>query len=124
MNKMYGYSTIGQQITPKQLSGLELARRDLENHFQIRKGEKWTNPNFGSMLPFYVHEPLDNVTTDLVKQDVLDVLSYDPRFNVDKNTIVVTVDESLIEVNAELVYLPTTTRTALELKFDREFEDQ
>ena len=124
MNKMYGYSTIGQQITPKQLSGLELARRDLENHFQIRKGEKWTNPNFGSMLPFYVHEPLDNVTTDLVKQDVLDVLSYDPRFNVDKNTIVVTVDESMIEVNAELVYLPTTTRTALELKFDREFEDQ
>ena len=124
MNKMYGYSTIGQQITPKQLSGLELARRDLENHFQIRKGEKWTNPNFGSMLPFYVHEPLDNVTTDLVKQDVLDVISYDPRFNVDKNTIVVTVDESMIEVNAELVYLPTTTRTALELKFDREFEDQ
>ena len=124
MNKMYGYSTIGQQITPKQLSGLELARRDLENHFQIRKGEKWTNPNFGSMLPFYVHEPLDNVTTDLVKQDVLDVISYDPRFNVDKNTIVVTADESMIEVNAELVYLPTTTRTALELKFDREFEDQ
>tara|TARA_B100001057_G_scaffold451574_2_gene494691 strand:+ start:599 stop:964 length:366 start_codon:yes stop_codon:yes gene_type:complete len=121
---MYGYSTIGQQITPKQLSGLELARRDLENHFQIRKGEKWTNPNFGSMLPFYVHEPLDNVTTDLVKQDVLDVISYDPRFSVEKNTIVVSVDESMIEVNAELVYLPTTTRTALELKFDREFEDQ
>ncbi len=124
MSKMYGYSTIGQQITPKQLSGLELARRDLENHFQIRKGEKWTNPNFGSMLPFYVHEPLDNVTTDLVKQDVLDVISYDPRFSVEKNTIVVSVDESMIEVNAELVYLPTTTRTALELKFDREFEDQ
>lgn len=123
MSKIYGYSTIGESLTPKQLTGVELAKRDLENHFQIRKGEKWTNPTFGSMLPFYVMEPLDNLTVDLVKQDVLDVISYDPRFNVDKNTILVDFDESKIEVNATLIYLPTTTKTTLELKFDREFEE-
>ena len=123
MSKIYGYSTIGESLTPKQLTGVELAKRDLENHFQIRKGEKWTNPTFGSMLPFYVMEPLDNLTVDLVKQDVLEVISYDPRFNVDKNTILVDFDESKIEVNATLIYLPTTTKTTLELKFDREFEE-
>ena len=90
---------------------------------KIRKGEKWTNPNFGSMLPYYVMEPLDNLTVDLVKQDVSDVISYDPRFNIEKNTINVDFDESKIEVNATLTYLPTTTPVTLELKFDREFEE-
>ncbi len=123
MEKIYGYSTIGQSNIPQQLTGLALAKRDLENHFQIRKGEKWTNPNFGSMLPFYVHEPLDTITVDLVKQDVLDVISYDPRFSIEKNTIFVDFDESKIEVNATLMYLPTSTPTTLELKFDREFEE-
>jgi phage baseplate assembly protein W len=110
-------------MTPKQLTGVALAKRDLENHFQIRKGEKWTNPNFGSMLPFYVMEPLDNITVDLVKQDVLDVISYDPRFSIEKNTILVDFDESKIEVNATLNYIPTSTPVVLELKFDREFEE-
>ncbi|OUX04091.1 MAG: hypothetical protein CBE00_13330 [Planctomycetaceae bacterium TMED240] len=123
MEKIYGYSTIDQSMTPKQLTGVELAKRDLENHFQIRKGEKWTNPNFGSMLPFYVMEPLDNITVDLVKQDVLDVISYDPRFSIEKNTILVDFDESKIEVNATLNYIPTSTPVVLELKFDREFEE-
>ncbi len=123
MSKIYGYTTIGQTLTPKQLSDVALAKNDLENHFKIRKGEKWTNPNFGSMLPYYVMEPLDNLTVDLVKQDVLDVISYDPRFNIEKNTINVDFDESKIEVNATLTYLPTTTPVTLELKFDREFEE-
>ena len=122
MEKIYGYSTIGKSNIPQQLTGVALAKRDLENHFQIRKGEKWTNPNFGSMLPFYVHEPLDTITVDLVKQDVLDVISYDPRFSIEKNTIFVDFDESKIEVNATLMYIPTSTPTTLELKFDREFE--
>ena len=123
MSKIYGYSTIDQSNTPKQLTGLDLAKRDLENHFLIRKGEKWTNPDFGSMLPYYLMEPLDRLTVDLVKQDVLDVISYDPRFNIDSNTILVDFDESKIEVNATLTYIPTSTPTTLELKFDREFEE-
>ena len=44
MSKIYGYTTIGQTLTPKQLSDVALAKNDLENHFKIRKGEKWLTP--------------------------------------------------------------------------------
>lgn len=124
MNKIIGYSTIGKTNSPTQLTELALAKNDLENHFKIRKGEKWTNPTFGSMLPYYVMQPLDTITIDQVKQDVLDVISYDPRFEIDTNTISVSFDEQYIEVSATLRYIPSASVTTLELKFDREFEDQ
>ena len=124
MSKIYGYSTIGQNMIPTQLTELALAKTDLENHFQIRKGEKWTNPDFGSNLPYYLMEPLDNITVDMVKQDVMDVISYDPRFSVESSTLVVDFDEQYIAIQATLMYLPTATSTILSLKFDREFEDQ
>ncbi len=124
MSKIYGYSTIGQSMIPAQLTELALAKQDLENHFQIRKGEKWTNPDFGSNLPYYLLEPLDNITVDMVKQDVMDVISYDPRFSIESSTLVVDFDDQYIAVEATLMYLPTATSTVLSLKFDREFEDQ
>lgn len=124
MKKIIGYSTINQSNSPMQLTELALAKNDLENHFKIRKGEKWTNPKFGSMLPYFIMQPLDTVTIDQVKQDVLDVISYDPRFEIESNTIAVSFDEQRIEINATLRYLPTATTTTLELKFDREFEAQ
>ena len=124
MSKIYGYSTIGETFTPTQLTGLDIAKRDLKSHFSIRKGEKWTNPNFGSILPYLLMQPLDMITVDAVKTDVMDVVSYDPRFTVDSSTIAVDFDEQKIEVNCTLTYVPTATKTTLELKFDREFEDQ
>jgi phage baseplate assembly protein W len=52
-----GFSTIGQ--TKKyRLTDLELIKRDLLNHFAIRKGEKLMDPNFGSIIWNMIFEPL------------------------------------------------------------------
>lgn len=119
-DKIIGYSTVGVFNTSKTLTGIELAKRDLLNHFGIRKGEKWTNPEFGSNLPYYVFQPLDNATVDLIEQDVMDVVTYDPRFSLLDNAIIVSEDEHYVSVSVGLMYLPTTTSTDLILKFDRE----
>ena len=82
MSNIFGYTTIGESYTSKNLSGLELAKQDLINHFHIRKGEKWTDPTFGCDLPLYVFEPLDQSTQDDINQEVYRVISYDPRFEI------------------------------------------
>lgn len=123
MSNIIGYTTKNTKTTTKTLTGLELAKQDLENHFHIRKGEKWTNPEFGSNLPFLVFQPLDQLTVSEIEDDVITIVGYDPRFELSDSTITVTEDTSFVYVSANLVYLPTKTATDLQLKFDKEFEE-
>ena len=120
MNKIIGYTTIGEKNTSKQLFDLDLAKQDLSNHFSIRKGEKWTNPEFGSNLPYYVFQPLDDITVDLIQQEVSNIVNYDPRFNLSSEIVRVEEDKNAVTILIQLLYLPTTTATELEIKFDRE----
>ena len=121
MSNIFGYTTISEPYTSKSLSGLELAKQDLLNHFKIRKGEKWTDPTFGCDLELYVFEPLDQSTIDSINEEVYNVVSYDPRFEVSDSNIKVNQDAHSVTVNVKLTYLPTTTATELQIKFDREF---
>lgn len=120
--QIYGYTTRTDSVTSIQLTDLELAKQDLDNHFHIRKGEKWCNPTFGSNLPYYVFQPLDEITIELIEQDVIDVIEYDPRFQLKSKTVRVEQDAHYVTVRAEVIYLPTTTPTDLVIKFDREFD--
>ena len=122
-NNIFGYTTINQPYTSKSLSGLDLAKQDLLNHFKIRKGEKWSNPDFGCDLELYVFEPLDQATQDAIEEEVYNVVSYDPRFEVNNSDISVNHDTHSVTVNVKLTYLPTTTATGLQIKFDKEFTE-
>jgi phage baseplate assembly protein W len=124
MNSIVGYTTINQQNASLRLQDLELAKRDLMNHFHIRKGEKWTNPEFGSNLLNYVFQPLDEDTIEAIDEEVYQIVSYDPRFELDENEIVVSQDDHSVTVTVKLIYLPTTTATDLQLKFDSDSTEQ
>lgn len=124
MNNIVGYTTIDQKNASLRLQGLELAKRDLMNHFMIRKGEKWTNPDFGSNLPYYVFQPLDDSTIEAINEEVYEIVTYDPRFELDSNQIDVNQDEHSVTVTVKLIYLPTTTATDLQIKFDTEFAEK
>lgn len=121
MSNIFGYTTFNQSYTSKTLSGLELAKQDLLNHFKIRKGEKWTDPEFGSNLELYVFDPLDQQTQDAIEEEVNAIINYDPRFEVNDSDIRVVHDTHSVTVNVKLTYLPETTATELQIKFDKEF---
>ena len=123
MSNIFGYTTINEPYTSKSMSGLELAKQDLLNHFKIRKGEKWTDPTFGCDLELYVFQPLDQETQDSINEEVYNVISYDPRFEVSDSIINVVHDTHSVTVNVKLTYLPTTTATELQIKFDKEFSE-
>ena len=121
MSTIFGYTTINESYTSKSLSGLDLAKQDLMNHFKIRKGEKWSDPTFGCNLELYIFEPLDQLTQDNINEEVYSVISYDPRFQIDDTNVRVVQDAHSVTINVKLTYLPTTTATELQIKFDREF---
>lgn len=123
MSNIFGYTTINESYTSKSLSGLELAKQDLINHFKIRKGEKWSDPTFGCDLELYIFEPLDQSTQDDINQEVYNVINYDPRFRVDDTNVNVVQDAHSVTISVKLIYLPTTTATELQVKFDREFSE-
>jgi phage baseplate assembly protein W len=124
MSNIVGYTTVDQQNGSLRLQGLELAKQDLMNHFKIRKGEKWTNPNFGSNLLNYIFQPLDDNTTEAINDEVYEIVSYDPRFKLASNDIIVDQDAHSVTVTVKLMYLPTTTATDLQIKFDSESTEQ
>jgi phage baseplate assembly protein W len=69
-----------------------------------------------------VFEPLDESTQDNINEEVNNIINYDPRFEVNDSNINVVQEAHSVTVNVKLTYLPTTTATELQIKFDREFE--
>jgi phage baseplate assembly protein W len=124
MSNIVGYTTVNQTNASLRLKNLELAKRDLLNHFHIRKGEKWTNPDFGSNLPYYVFQPLDETTIEMITEEVHNVVTHDPRFDlISGNSVTVSKKDQKVTVAVELLYLPSTTATDLQIIFDTDFTE-
>lgn len=74
-----GYNTVDNRSTKTRLEDSELIKRDLINHFNIRKGEKLMNINFGTIIWDVLFEPLTEDLRDLIIEDVTEIVNYDPR---------------------------------------------
>jgi phage baseplate assembly protein W len=112
-----GFNTIDQNKKFR-LTDLNLVKRDLINHFQIRKGEKLMNPSFGSLIWNTLFEPLDERTKKIILDDVKSVVSYDPRLAVDE--VIVQQLDSGLQIQMTITYLPTNMTEVMSLTFDRD----
>jgi len=115
MLKYRGFNTIDQSKKFR-LTDLDLVKRDLLNHFQIRKGEKLMNPEFGSIVWNLLFEPLDEETKQILQDDVKRVVSYDPRLSI--NEILLEQLDHGLQVQVSLTYIPSNTSTVMNLTFD------
>jgi len=110
-----GFSTINR-YKKFRLTDVELVKQDLINHFQIRKGEKLMQPNFGTIIWNMLFEPMTESVRQTIIDDVKSVVSYDPRTNLQNITI--NELEHGIQIIVELLYIPTDQVTSLALQFD------
>jgi phage baseplate assembly protein W len=99
------------------ITDFELVKQDLINHFNIRKGEKLMNPDFGTVIWDTLFDPLDDDTKNVIIQDVKRIIGYDPR--VGAQNVVVTQFDFGIQIEIDLVYISTNQRNLLSLSFDR-----
>jgi len=114
-----GYSSIGETTGSRSLQDIDIARRDLMNHFNTRKGERVMNPEFGSILPELVFEPNDLTTITAAQEDVDIIVNNDPRWKV-LETLVDKPNDHSIEVKVRMEYIDTGTAEELFLRFTGE----
>jgi phage baseplate assembly protein W len=98
------------------LTNLELIKQDITNHFNIRKGEKLMNPNFGTIIWNVLFEPFTEDLKSVIVQDIKSIAKYDPRVIFD--SVLVTEYDSGILVELRLRYAPTDQSTAMRLRFN------
>ena len=112
-----GFSTYNRSKKYR-LTDFELVKQDLINHFNIRKGEKLMNPDFGTIIWDTLFNPLDQDTVNLIQQDVRKIIAYDPR--VAANNVIVTQYDSGIQIQLDLTYIPSNQTGTLQFKFDQQ----
>lgn len=114
MYKGFSSITKGKNFS---LTDFELVKRDLQNHFYIRKGEKLMYPEFGTIIWDMIFEPLTQETKNVIIQDIKRIIANDPRISA-KNVIVTQFDQG-IQIELELIYITTGQVDTLELRFNQ-----
>jgi len=110
-----GFSTINRSKKFR-ASDIDLVKQDLLNHFGIRKGEKLMQPNFGSIIWSLLFEPLTDSVNDLIVNDVKNIVGYEPRLGL--TNITITGQDHGIQIELDLVFIPTNQTTSLSMTFD------
>jgi len=112
-----GFSTVGR-TKHFRITDFELVKQDITNHFNIRKGEKLMNPDFGTVIWDTIFEPLDENTKSTIIADVKKIVSYDPR--VAAQNVIITEYDRGIQIELELIYIQTNQIETLQLQFDEQ----
>jgi phage baseplate assembly protein W len=99
------------------LTDFELAKQDMLNYFEIRKGEKLMNPEFGSIIWDMLFEPLTEDTKQIITNDITRIVGYDPRLAVQQ--VAVTEQDNGFLIAIDLAYIPTDQSETISLNFDR-----
>jgi len=83
-----------------------IVKRDLLNHFFSKLGERVMMPQFGITIPTLLMEPLDDNTLDIIYEDMVTVIEFDPRVElVGDISVVPDFDNSAVSVSAILNYI-------------------
>ena len=96
---------------------IELVKRDLMNHFYIRKGEKLENPDFGTIIWDMLFENFTPQVKDLITKDVEKIINYDPRIKV--NAVSIDSTDQGLRIQADIVYLPFNVNERMMFDFDK-----
>lgn len=111
-----GHSSVGRDFADTKLYDIELVKQDLLNHFNILKGEKLENPDFGTNIWLYLMDPLDDETRNAVIEEVEAIVNYDPRVEMD--SIEVNDYEQGLQVKVSIVYTGYGLGESMDLLFD------
>lgn len=118
--KYRGFSTIDASKKFR-LVDFDLVKQDLINHFNIKKGEKLMQPNFGSIIWNCLYEPLTPDIKAAISEDIRRIVNYDPRLQVDE--VIVNEFDQGLQIQLDLTYLPGNFADSLILNFDAQSQN-
>lgn len=112
-----GYNTVDNKSTKTRLEDSELIKRDLINHFNIRKGEKLMNIEFGTIIWDVLFEPLTDDLRDRIVEDVTEIVNYDPRILAE--SILVDEYEHGILIEVRILFRNNNQSETMRFSFDQ-----
>ena len=112
------HSTVGRTFADSKVYDIELVKQDLLNHFNILKGEKLENPEFGTNIWLYLFDPLDDELKSAVIEDVETIINYDPRVQLDK--VEVNQYEHGLSVRVSVIYTGYGIGETMDMLFDEQ----
>ena len=113
-----GFSTKNLKAINHQLFDKDLVIEDLMNHIMTRKGERVMLPNYGSIIHDMLFEPLTTETTELIEEDLKDIINDDPRCKF--VSIEITDSDHTINAMLRISILPSNETVDLTIDLDRE----
>jgi phage baseplate assembly protein W len=111
-----GFSTYNRSKKFR-VTDFDLVKQDLINIFNIRKGEKLMQPDFGTIIWGLLFEPLTDNLRQAVIDDVTRIVNYDPRISVEN--ISLNEKDYGLQIEIDLVYIQTNQTDTLSLNFDK-----
>jgi len=111
-----GFSSV-ESANNYKLYDIDLVKRDIINHFYIRKGEKLENPEFGTIIWDMLFEQFTDEVKKIIAKDVEDIINYDPRIAV--NEIQIDTTDQGIRIQADIVYIPFNVNERMSFNFDK-----
>lgn len=113
-----GVSTVGNLKPPFTLVDHDLVKRDLLNHFSVRRGDLVGNTEFGTIIHDLVMDPLDAFSRALIVEDVNKVISQEPRVRLNSDLKIVEYDNG-VRIELDIYYVPFDSVELLYLDFKR-----
>ena len=112
-----GYSSVNPELSSTTLYDFDIIRQDIINQFNIRKGERVMNPNFGTIIWDLIFEPFTDDVKQALSDDISRVCNSDPR----AVPIQIDINEQeygmLLEIT--LKYVGTDQTANMRLSFDK-----
>lgn len=115
-NVYNGFST---NVSQKKyhLTDYQLAKQDLINYFNIRKGSRLMQPGFGTIIWNQLFEPLDETSQTVITQDIQRIIGYDPRLKA--QSVTVAQQANGLQITIVLSYIPTNQIDTIEMNFNQ-----
>lgn len=101
-----GYSSYEyQRRRTAKLTDVDLVKLDLLNHIFTLRGDRIMMSSFGTRIPALVFEPLDQITIDVLEEDLRQVFNFDPRVILLDLVIQPSYDTNTVIASALLRYV-------------------
>lgn len=101
-----------------QTYNIECIKQDLLNHIFTIQGERVHMPDFGTRIPTLVFEPNDAEIHDIIREDIMKVVNYDPRVSMQKIDIYTLGGSNALVANVTVLYVEfgVTEELSIEIK--------
>lgn len=87
------------------INDIELVKLDILNHIFTKRGSRLMMPNFGSIIPELVFEPLDETTLEILESELTSIIRFDPRVKLVDLRIEPNYDTNSVTVGIGLFYI-------------------